>query len=175
MAKQKKSAAQAALGPIPEEPEFIPPAPNGAVAFGAKNPPPSRRVVAKDAEDAWPQMFKAITKDALALMQKHVEKIKAGHRDAGLIDNPKDDYRISFTAIINDENPDKFEVEVKIAYPTGSKESFSVRTKDSSKSQVAVGEDLADKGLTAAEQDAASGRSSHKAPALETKTHVGKV
>ena len=60
MKKQKKSAAQAALGNIPHEDEAAAPAPNAAVAYGAQNPSPTaRRLVAKDDKNAWVRIIDA--------------------------------------------------------------------------------------------------------------------
>ena len=130
--KAKHTDADKALGPMPTEQTEI------------------GRVVAKNAKDAWPAMMEMIAAQSQALLVKHTAKIKKAHKDAGEIENPKTKYRGSLTWIIDSEDPNHFGVEVDISYPSGLREAFSAKTKDTSKSLVAVGPDLADRANAAA-------------------------
>ena len=160
--KEKRSAALAAMGPIPPDSEFedqdghLPgetpeerqrrvdaldnrPSP-GAYSTPTAEKSPVRRVVAKSAEDAWTQIMAAIVCQVEALCDKHKEKIQAAYVDAiegGDEDNDhKKKYTFGLSPSITGDDPTHYTVKTKISYAS--------KTVDSEEDQVAVGADLVD-------------------------------
>ena len=126
MARRKKqSPAEQALGKIPAE-------------------VPIRRTVAKDDGDVWPEILMTIVEQSRALLFKHRQKIERAHKDSKNVDEPQSTYRVNLTAVINDEDPDNYDVNVKIAYPSAMREAFSAKTKDDAKGLIATSPDLVD-------------------------------
>ena len=105
---------------------------------------PITRTVAKSRSDVWPEILDTIILQSRALLHKHLAKIKRAHKDAKDVESPQGNYRISLTAVINDDHPDQFDVDTKIAYASGMKESFAAKTRDSAKALVAATPDMVD-------------------------------
>jgi hypothetical protein len=150
--RQKRSAALSALGPLPPESEFINPNPNPladdldrkvspqAYSNPVTEKQPTRRVVAKSAEDAFEQIKAAIVCQVEALLDKHMPRIQQAYTAAiedGDEDNDhKKKYTFSLAPSITGDDPTHYTVKTKIGY--------AVKTSDSEEDQVAVGEDLVD-------------------------------
>jgi hypothetical protein len=183
--RQKKSAALAALGPIPnEKPEtdaamekrhnttFSPPPENNAVAYGCQSPSPTdKRRVTKDRKNAWTIILTAALDQIQAAFQEERRGIEEAYRQAIEEGDDESDKKKKYTfgasISVSGDDPDHYSVDVKLSY--------GIKKVNRSSMQVAVGKDLVDLANDAAEHDLASGRDGHGYPELRTESAVKDV